>query len=503
MSKEPSQPLIFDFIMRGGDESTPQNTASGYQTRSKKNQNLPERSPNQRSRKQKRAERKRLSKSRRSAQFNASRHLSGESITSSDSKDASPQSSPQPTRTFTQILADAVESQSDSDTSLPASDSQLALQEELDRYKQIAHDFERSNEALKTERELLNDDLNSLNKLLDRFKKENKRLTSENDKLRREQSKRSGLRQYSTSTCNTQTDDIPPFIQEAMDVSVAKFNSLCEQVSSIGQSLVENFSNAKMSAAPPTAPGGTSNVGMSNPPSATADGFQTVQSRKRQSKPQVPRQTQGNPIPVINTNATRTSPPCPTYAQATAQTSTAPRPRRAGQGARKRSKTIILGTSLTDGLSTELTKLGVPSTTHIYRGAKLDLLRERVPHIFSKDASKQPDKVVLLAGGNDAEETSADLTMNEYEGLVRDIRSVCPSTKIILSAIPPRKNNKTINDRIDEVNGYLYDRGQRKDNVYFVDVVPKDSKMFTKKKVHFNDEGKSVFAKNLKPYLMD
>ena len=80
---------------------------------------------------------------------------------------------------------------------------------------------------------------------------------------------------------------------------------------------------------------------------------------------------------------------------------------------------------------------------------------------------------------------------------------MCPQSKIIISAIPPRKDSNIINKRIKEVNEYLYDRGQRNDFVEFVDVVPTESNLFTKKKVHFTSEGKSVFASRLKPFLLD
>ena len=164
---------------------------------------------------------------------------------------------------------------------------------------------------------------------------------------------------------------------------------------------------------------------------------------------------------------------------------------------------IIVGTSLTDGISSELRHNDIDSTTYIFRGHKIDLIRDRVPHLFSKELNKQPDKILVLAGGNDAEDTTVDRTINGYEGLVRDIRNACPQSKILISSIPPRKNNKVINDKIDEVNEYLADRGQRKDNVKFIDVVPKDSQLFYSDKVHFNKKGKSLLASRLKPFLID
>ena len=471
-----SQPLIYDYIRSAGSDANPsqhESPAVGSRTRSKINAtDLPERSANQVSKKQRKANNKRQRKSRRSAQ-NASRNLSGGSESSSSQNDLSPPPSPDSSRTVSQMLGDAIPTPDNS----PDSESS-----EINRYKNII--------------DLLNDDLTSATKLLDQFKKSNKRLTSENDKLKRDLSKKSGMRQFTTSETSTQTQSDPPTrLQDTADMSVAKFNSFCDHVSTIAKSLFDDFSKAKISTTPTQA---ETTVPPSSSPSA---GFQPVQSRKRPAPKTA--SAQSNPIPVIQVNTTRTPLP-PTYAQVSSRsTGSRPPQRRPGQGARKRTRTIILGTSLTDGLSSELNKHGISTTTHIYRGAKLDLIRERVPHIFPKDVRKQPDNILLLAGGNDAEETTVDLTINSYEGLVRDIRKVCPQAKIILSAIPPRKNNVTINKRIEKVNEYLSDRGQRNDFVEFVNVVPTESKLFTAKKVHFNSEGKSTFATSLKPFLLD
>ena len=176
------------------------------------------------------------------------------------------------------------------------------------------------------------------------------------------------------------------------------------------------------------------------------------------------------------------------------------RQQRPGQGSRRRRKpsTLIVGTSLTEGLSAELQDRGVDATTFMYRGGKLSQIRQRVPHIFK---SSRPDKIVLQAGGNDAEATTVDLTINEYVGLVRDVKRLCPQSEILISAIPPRKNNQTINRKINEVNSYL--KELRIENVKFINVAPTNQNMFTNKKVHYNRKGKSQFARNLRPYLID
>ena len=426
-----SQQSIFDWV-------------SGCTTRSMANRDLPERKPDQMSKKQKRANQKKNQRKNRQNQQNASRNLSG---------DLSPPPSPNSdtSRTFSQILNDALPTQNSNSSDIPSPTQSPEIPQSVkDR---IAY-LEQTNASLICERDLLNDDLNSATKLLDQFKKNNKKLTTDNDNLRRDISKKSGIRKFSCASIAIQTD-LPTTLQDTAAITVGQFNSFCDHVSTIAKSLYDDFSNAKISTTP-------SHTVSHLTPSST-EGFQPVQPRKRyasRSAPKLP--TSGcNPIPTIGTRG------APSYAQVASQNiHNKPTQRRPGQGARRRTnKTIILGTSLTDGLSRELNKHGVSSTTHIYRGHKLDLIRERVPFIFSKDVRKQPDNILLLAGGNDAEETTVDLTINSYEGLVRDIRKICPQAKILLSAIPPRKNNITINKKIEEVNDYLKDRGQRNDRL--------------------------------------
>ena len=321
--------------------------------------------------------------------------------------------------------------------------------------------------------------------------------------MRRESSKKSGTRRFTdVKEFSCQADLTPASeLQEATELAIAKYNSVCDHVEQVANSLLNSVTGAKVSLSP-------INISPSPSPSAQTNGdrFQTVHNRKKQNRPL----HQPQPIPVVTTTAQVRTPT--TYSDALrsssvsrpgqgARSSSASRP---GQGARsRRKKVIIIGTSLTYGLSAELNKHNVDSTTFVHSGGLLDEIRDRVPNFFSKDYNKQPDKVFLLAGGNDAEATSVDRTINSYEGLVRDVRKACPRAKIIISSIPPRKNNSIINERIKEVNDYLKDRGQRRDNVQFVDVVPTDLDMFTYKKVHFNNKGKSEFARRLKSYLSD
>ena len=468
-----SQPRLYDFIANSPVISSSDSPSICSRTRSKlkSNPTLPERETDKMSNKQRKAVQKRDNKKRKSTE-NAT---------------ASP-------LTFSQLLFNALEPSQSPDEN-PPSVPPPSLNEQLSKAKIYAEYLENENASIKSERDILNQELSESSKSIDQLKKQNRKLTAENDKLRREASKKSGTRRFTdVKEFSCQADLTPASeLQEATELAIAKYNSVCDHIEQVANSLMNTVTGAKVSLSP-------INTSPSPPPSAQTndDRFQTVHNRKRQNRPL----HQPQPIPVVTTTAQLHTPP--TYSDALRSSAKSSSVSRPGQGARsRRKKVIIIGSSLTDGLSAELNKHNVDSTTFIHRGGLLDEIRDRVPNFFSKDYNKQPDKVFLLAGGNDAEATSIDRTINSYEGLVRDVRKACPRAKIIISSIPPRKNNSIINERIKEVNDYLKDRGQRRDNVQFVDVVPTNLDMFTYKKVHFNNKGKSEFARRLKSYLSD
>ena len=91
-------------------------------------------------------------------------------------------------------------------------------------------------------------------------------------------------------------------------------------------------------------------------------------------------------------------------------------------------QTYVIGSSLTRDVGGELAKNKINATAFTYGGFTNPRIRQKVPHIFSK--KYKPDNVVLLAGGNDAEHRTADHVIDEYEGLIKEIRRQCPQTKI-------------------------------------------------------------------------
>lgn len=88
------------------------------------------------------------------------------------------------------------------------------------------------------------------------------------------------------------------------------------------------------------------------------------------------------------------------------------------------SQTFVIGASLTRGLGDELRKLGADATCYTYAGTRIPHIRSRIPHLMPR--TSQPSHVMLQCGGNDAERIPTSKITEQYEGLIREVRSHCP-----------------------------------------------------------------------------
>ena len=171
-------------------------------------------------------------------------------------------------------------------------------------------------------------------------------------------------------------------------------------------------------------------------------------------------------------------------------------------------ETVVIGTSLTDGLGHELNKQGTEATVYKYSGAEIPRIRERIPAILPKN--KYVDReinCVLQVAGNDSSVVPASAVIGRYEDLIEDILSQCPKANIITSRIPARKY---LNDpasttdtmkNIEKVNTYLLTRSLTKGDISFMDVCPKEPELFNKDLIHFNRLGKLLYAQKIHAYL--
>ena len=351
--------------------------------------------------------------------------------------------------------------------------------------RKTIHDLEKQvdslskqNSALQNQLDLLEVELDNAKKIEKTNKNELKRITKDNDNLRREISRISGLRKHLSDSDSGDNANETNNNQELLQTATTQLESLREHVAEVATTLLSYVKDSDNKTQ-------ASKVPRHQPHPAELPNAQTF------------------PIPVVQLGLarqhaeteTRTSTSHQreqnTYAEAAARQPPPP-----GNRPLIKPEVVMIGTSLTRGLGQKLVSRGVNATVHSYPGAEIPQIRDRVPHILRQDNTHK--FVMLQCGGNDIEGHHVDRVIDQYEGLIKDVRRQCPNAHIILSAIPPRRNNKRTMRNIRYINDYLRDRGMRHDGVKTIDVVPKLPRHFLRDQVHFNGNGKQLYADNIK-----
>ena len=97
-------------------------------------------------------------------------------------------------------------------------------------------------------------------------------------------------------------------------------------------------------------------------------------------------------------------------------------------------ETIVIGTSLVNGLGSRLHVCSVNATCYMYRGADIPTIQSRIPYTLTPGV--RPRYIVLQIAGNDATKQSSPVILARYETLIGDIWRRCPETIILLSKVP-------------------------------------------------------------------
>ena len=355
--------------------------------------------------------------------------------------------------------------------------------------------LKRENHSLNNQIDLLQDELNRYKKSQKSLQSKVKLLTTENDQLKRQasRSKSKGMGKFiitddSNSDTSSDNDVGAKVNSDELDTVKSQLESLRVHVADMAASLL---SAANVNADTVTV---TSAPAVSSTNAVTGEAFHPVTSRKGRQQRWKPATTQdGKPISVVlGVGSNGVSSINFADAQAPSHSTTT------------RTKAYVIGTSLTRDLGAELNKQGVNGhdvTVFTYAGCQISHIRSRLPHIFPKQ--HKPEVVVLQVAGNDTKHKHVDRIIDDYEGLIKDVRRECPDAKILLSSIPPRKGSKLQTDRINELNVYIKERGQYRDMVFAIDVTPKTLPYFDKGRVHFNEDGLEFYGNGLSTSLVN
>ena len=307
-------------------------------------------------------------------------------------------------------------------------------------------------------------------------KKQIKKLNDKCDTLQRKLSKLTGMRKFAEQN---QTVNVPSSTEEVeklkceRDLSHAKYASLKEHITVATRNL---FSVLEEEPAPHVIPPTT---------------------QAKQKKPTKNNRPKFRPA-TVNINVSKSGKSGIHMKSSSSSTTT----RKMTPG----TNTVLWGTSLVAGMGNELRDRGIDATAMCFPGGKTEYMKNRAYPSFATMKTK-PDNIVVQTAGNCCDDIKipTESIISNYETIVQEIRRAAPSSRIVCSSIPPRRDNPWVNLRIKKVNDYLKTRGELNiDNVSFIDVAPKDLKsMFREDKVHFNSKGKAEYARGLKHEILN
>lgn len=402
--------------------------------------------------------------------------------------------------------------------------------------------------------QILETEIDKYKKTQHNLKSQVKKLTTTNDNLMREISRYRGMRQFTdvsnnnTRDCTSMADDgEKDRLHEQLGVEKAKLTSLREHMVSLASSMLSTLEGVdddavaadsvgftlvtrdrrRRSAAPAlqsSAPATSyhsqnagqrieviTNVGKAIddthtgpvPSSSWSLHGQNEAPLQQQRRPQY-QQSQHNywhgasrREQYQQQQLTGNPPPHPTNHDVTTQQQrlpTRPNPRSSPE-------VIIIGTSLTRGVSGRLRDHGIDATSYTYAGTQIPHIRGRISNIITP--TYQPKKIVLQCGGNDLESQSVDRVAHQYNCLVRELKTLCPSALIVVSKIAPRRGKASIIRKITAMNTHLENMSQSHSSIHCIDVCPTSIEHFRKDMVHFNNNGTQLYAANLASALQN
>ena len=345
--------------------------------------------------------------------------------------------------------------------------------------------------ALQNQVDILMQEIDSYKNTDKNQKSEVKRLTNENDRLRKELSKHNGVRKYFD---NQPSQPEPPKVPD-QDLS-SKYDNLRSKLTQITDSLVqaleEDFSlvsGVKTPAPRPNVDRSYSSVLQKNDCRgniSTATASSPVQTREPGN---------ARTIPVVEIGAAARNAAMRDDGASTPPLQSDTSSRQPQQRNTTEEETIVIGTSLVQGLGPRLHGMGINATTFMYRGADIPTVQNRIRHVISSRTN--PKCIVLQVGGNDATKQPVNRIVCRYESLIRDIQRHCPQSSIILSKVPPRRGSARTMSAINEINTNIDKFADSMTNVYSISVCPVSIAHFRKDCTHFNVSGMDIYARNL------
>ncbi len=161
----------------------------------------------------------------------------------------------------------------------------------------------------------------------------------------------------------------------------------------------------------------------------------------------------------------------------------------------------FLGDSLTDGCDLEKY---YPNYTTSNRGIGGDTTFNLQDRLQRSVYDLKPRVIVMLIGGNNVE-----TMLDNYEDILKDIKSTLPRTKVVLVSLSPMGKEWTYRNKISAYNNVVIEKLSQKYDCEFVDIFTplfneetgEIYEEYTSDGVHFNHEGYLVVSAEIIPAI--
>ena len=112
---------------------------------------------------------------------------------------------------------------------------------------------------------------------------------------------------------------------------------------------------------------------------------------------------------------------------------------------------VVLGDSIVKYVQGQKLSNKVRTVVKSFSGAKVD----HMFHYMKPTLELQPDEVILHVGTNDLKNLSPKYVAERIADLGRNIVADSPSTKVTISSLTCRTDDRLLNDKVVQVNSYL------------------------------------------------
>lgn len=166
---------------------------------------------------------------------------------------------------------------------------------------------------------------------------------------------------------------------------------------------------------------------------------------------------------------------------------------------RKDKKTVVvLGDSIVKYVQGRKLSTKVRTVVKSFLGAKVD----HMFHYVKPTLERQPDEVILHVGTNDLKDSTAKHLAERIIDLGHHIVARSPSTKVTISSLTCRNDNKLLNKKVNEVNNRLrtltLQPGQNWKILWHYNIT---AIHLNARGLHLNHEGTDILSSNFSKYI--